>query len=251
MVRARSSGVIGLARKVVARSSTPPRSIAYPPSTERPRVRHRPGGHMRRNTLRSSMRLLSLGVDGGLHLLRLFERRRRRSTSAPSTRAIGERGAERKASVASAGGGSVDWTACVAFDTGGLGDKGFNDLAKKGLEDAGCARLQDVLLRGAGRDRLRGEHPAPHRPGLPVDRHGRLQPGPGHDRSDQGQPGHRLLAGRRRTLGRDPANGPPARRTSPAWTSRSMRRRCSPATSRRASARPARSAPTAASSSRA
>ncbi len=26
--------------------------------------------------------------------------------------------------------------ACVAFDTGGLGDKGFNDLAKKGLEDA-------------------------------------------------------------------------------------------------------------------
>ena len=29
--------------------------------------------------------------------------------------------------------------ACVAFDTGGLGDKGFNDLAKKGLEDAGAA----------------------------------------------------------------------------------------------------------------
>ncbi len=31
------------------------------------------------------------------------------------------------------------WKACVAFDTGGLGDKGFNDLAKKGLEDAGKA----------------------------------------------------------------------------------------------------------------
>jgi basic membrane protein A len=29
-----------------------------------------------------------------------------------------------------------DYKACVAFDTGGLGDKGFNDLAKKGLEDA-------------------------------------------------------------------------------------------------------------------
>ena len=28
------------------------------------------------------------------------------------------------------------WKACVAFDTGGLGDKGFNDLAKKGLDDA-------------------------------------------------------------------------------------------------------------------
>jgi basic membrane protein A len=31
---------------------------------------------------------------------------------------------------------NTDWKACVAFDTGGLGDKGFNDLAKKGLEDA-------------------------------------------------------------------------------------------------------------------
>jgi basic membrane protein A len=29
--------------------------------------------------------------------------------------------------------------ACVAFDTGGLGDKGFNDLAKKGLDDAQAA----------------------------------------------------------------------------------------------------------------
>jgi basic membrane protein A len=31
---------------------------------------------------------------------------------------------------------NTDYTACVAFDTGGLGDKGFNDLAKKGLDDA-------------------------------------------------------------------------------------------------------------------
>lgn len=31
------------------------------------------------------------------------------------------------------------YKACVAFDTGGLGDKGFNDLAKKGLEDAAAA----------------------------------------------------------------------------------------------------------------
>jgi basic membrane lipoprotein Med (substrate-binding protein (PBP1-ABC) superfamily) len=29
--------------------------------------------------------------------------------------------------------------ACVAFDTGGLGDRNFNDLAKKGLDDAGLA----------------------------------------------------------------------------------------------------------------
>lgn len=33
--------------------------------------------------------------------------------------------------------GSKNYLACVAFDTGGLGDKGFNDLAKKGLDDAG------------------------------------------------------------------------------------------------------------------
>lgn len=31
---------------------------------------------------------------------------------------------------------AVSWIACVAFDTGGLGDKGFNDLAMKGLNDA-------------------------------------------------------------------------------------------------------------------
>jgi basic membrane protein A len=38
----------------------------------------------------------------------------------------------------SGGGGAVNtnWTVCVAFDTGGLGDKGFNDLAMKGLNDA-------------------------------------------------------------------------------------------------------------------
>ena len=30
----------------------------------------------------------------------------------------------------------VDWKACASFDSSGLGDKGFNDLAMKGLEDA-------------------------------------------------------------------------------------------------------------------
>jgi basic membrane protein A len=32
-----------------------------------------------------------------------------------------------------------DWKACVAYDTGGLGDKSFNDLAQKGLADAKAA----------------------------------------------------------------------------------------------------------------
>ena len=34
---------------------------------------------------------------------------------------------------------NTNWVACVAFDTGGLGDKGFNDLAKKGLDEAQAA----------------------------------------------------------------------------------------------------------------
>ncbi len=37
---------------------------------------------------------------------------------------------------------NTDWKACVAFDTGGLGDKGFNDLAKKGLDDAAALGYQ-------------------------------------------------------------------------------------------------------------
>jgi basic membrane protein A and related proteins len=37
---------------------------------------------------------------------------------------------------ASAAANYSSWKACVAFDTGGLGDKGFNDLAKKGLDEA-------------------------------------------------------------------------------------------------------------------
>ena len=40
--------------------------------------------------------------------------------------------------------------ACVAFDTGGLGDKGFNDLAKKGLEDAAAAGFQTAYSEAQG-----------------------------------------------------------------------------------------------------
>lgn len=35
--------------------------------------------------------------------------------------------------------GTKNYLACVAYDTGGLGDKGFNDLAQKGLKDAAAA----------------------------------------------------------------------------------------------------------------
>jgi basic membrane protein A len=40
--------------------------------------------------------------------------------------------------------------ACVAFDTGGLGDKGFNDLAKKGLEDAQAAGFTGYFSEAKG-----------------------------------------------------------------------------------------------------
>lgn len=54
------------------------------------------------------------------------------ATTAPGTTAPGS------AAPASQS-GNKDYKACVAFDTGGLGDKGFNDLAQKGLKDAEAA----------------------------------------------------------------------------------------------------------------
>jgi basic membrane protein A len=43
-----------------------------------------------------------------------------------------------------------DYKACVAFDTGGLGDKGFNDLAMKGLEDAKAAGFETASAEATG-----------------------------------------------------------------------------------------------------
>jgi basic membrane protein A and related proteins len=43
-----------------------------------------------------------------------------------------------------------NYKACVAFDTGGLGDKGFNDLAKKGLEDAKALGFQTAFSEAQG-----------------------------------------------------------------------------------------------------
>ncbi len=43
-----------------------------------------------------------------------------------------------------------DYKACVAFDTGGLGDKGFNDLAKKGLDDAAALGFQTASAEAQG-----------------------------------------------------------------------------------------------------
>lgn len=40
--------------------------------------------------------------------------------------------------------------ACVAFDTGGLGDRNFNDLAKKGLDDATAAGFKTFFSEATG-----------------------------------------------------------------------------------------------------
>jgi basic membrane protein A len=58
------------------------------------------------------------------------------ATSAPETTAPESMEPESAAPSESGEAVNTDWKACVAFDTGGLGDKGFNDLAKKGLDDA-------------------------------------------------------------------------------------------------------------------
>jgi basic membrane protein A and related proteins len=51
---------------------------------------------------------------------------------------------------ASASADYSSYKACVAFDTGGLGDKGFNDLAKKGLEDAKALGFQTAYSEAQG-----------------------------------------------------------------------------------------------------
>jgi basic membrane protein A len=75
------------------------------------------------------------------------------ASSAPSTAASqpAESAAAGSPSAgASEGAINKDWKACVAFDTGGLGDKGFNDLAKKGLDDAAALGFQTASAEAKG-----------------------------------------------------------------------------------------------------
>ena len=45
---------------------------------------------------------------------------------------------------------TIDYKACASFDANGLGDKGFNDLAQKGLEDAKAAGYQTAYTEATG-----------------------------------------------------------------------------------------------------
>ena len=99
--------------------------------------------------MRSSMRLLSLGATAAILIAACSSGGAAPSASsaAPSESAAAS---ESASASASAGGGSKDYTACVAFDTGGLGDKNFNDLAKKGLEDADALGFQTAFSEAQG-----------------------------------------------------------------------------------------------------
>ena len=65
------------------------------------------------------------------------------ATAAPATEAPSAAATEAPSTAATL-------KACVAFDTGGLGDKGFNDLAKKGLDDAKAAGFDTAYSEAQG-----------------------------------------------------------------------------------------------------
>jgi basic membrane protein A len=77
-----------------------------------------------------SKRLLGLGASAAI----IFAACGPGATTAPTQGPAATTGAAATAAPSTAAG--AGYIACVAFDTGGLGDKGFNDLAMKGLNDA-------------------------------------------------------------------------------------------------------------------
>jgi basic membrane protein A len=64
------------------------------------------------------------------------------STPAPTQ---GPQATSQPTVAATAAPSTSSFKACVAFDTGGLGDKGFNDLAQKGLNDFGALGNQTAF----------------------------------------------------------------------------------------------------------
>ncbi len=107
-----------------------------------------------------SRRLLALGATSALLLAACSSSG---SSTAPSAAAPSEAApsaaaseaapsaaASEAASAAPSSALNTDYTACVAFDTGGLGDKGFNDLAKKGLEDAAALGYKTFFSEAQG-----------------------------------------------------------------------------------------------------
>ena len=75
------------------------------------------------------------------------------ASEAPASEAPASEAPASESAAASPSEAAVDYSgyqACVAFDTGGLGDKGFNDLAKKGLEDAEALGFKTAFSEAQG-----------------------------------------------------------------------------------------------------
>jgi basic membrane protein A len=72
------------------------------------------------------------------------------ATPAPATEPPAESMAPESMAPSDAAMDYSNYKACVAFDTGGLGDKGFNDLGLKGLEDAKALGFQTAYSEAQG-----------------------------------------------------------------------------------------------------
>lgn len=98
--------------------------------------------------MRSSNRLLALGATAAFIVTACTGGGA--ATSAPSAATAAPASEAPSESASASASAAVDWVACVAFDTGGLGDKNFNDLAKKGLEDAAAAGYRTFFSEAQG-----------------------------------------------------------------------------------------------------
>jgi basic membrane protein A len=93
-----------------------------------------------------SRRLLALGATAAIILAACGPG----ASTAPSTAASQSTATQSTSSEPPATSAAKDYKACVAFDTGGLGDKGFNDLAMKGLNDAKANGYETAFSEAQG-----------------------------------------------------------------------------------------------------
>ena len=105
-----------------------------------PVVRRRFPGSEKEFALQDPHRLVALGAASAIILA---------ACSGSSTPSAPTTGPEATAAPGSQQ-PSVDYKACVAFDAGGLGDKGFNDLAMEGLQDAKALGYQTAFTEATG-----------------------------------------------------------------------------------------------------
>jgi len=97
-----------------------------------------------------SKRLLALGATAAITFAACGPGASSAPTGAGSTTGPVATGTAGTATEPPASSTAKDWKACVAFDTGGLGDGGFNDLAQKGLADAKAAGYETAEAEATG-----------------------------------------------------------------------------------------------------